>query len=85
MRPPRKAPAPSAGPARAPEAVPLKKTLLKAFFAVVAVGLFLSTLLGIWMGVTVSRWKVAAALAGRHRHDRADRVPAAALDAPARC
>lgn len=62
-REPRKAPpAPAAG-ARAPEAprpVPLAKRLLQWFFTVVAAGLFLSTALGIWMGVTVSRWKVAA-------------------------
>ncbi|CAN5190400.1 hypothetical protein BH09PSE1_BH09PSE1_11810 [soil metagenome] len=60
MRPPRKAAPAPAGPARPPEAVPLKKQILKWFFTLVAAGLFASTVLGIWMGVTVSRWRIAA-------------------------
>lgn len=41
-------------------APPLSKMLLQSFFTLVAVGLVLSTLLGVWMGVMVSRWKVTA-------------------------
>jgi len=46
--------------AEAPRTVPLSRTLLQWFFVLVSVGLFVSTALGIWMGVTVSRWKVQA-------------------------
>ena len=51
-----------AAPRKAAEArrpTPLSKRLLQWFFVVVSAGLFLSTCLGIYMGVTVSRWKVA--------------------------
>ena len=39
---------------------PLSKVLLQWFFTLVAVGLVVSTLLGMWMGVMLSRWKVTA-------------------------
>lgn len=38
----------------------LSKRLLQWFFTLVSVGLVVSTLLGIWMGAVVSRWKVSA-------------------------
>jgi len=38
----------------------LSKILLQWFFVVVAIGLFLSTAVGIWLGVTMGRFKVAA-------------------------
>ena len=38
----------------------MSKRLLQWFFTLVACGLFVSTLLGVWMGVTASRWKVSA-------------------------
>ena len=38
----------------------LSKRLLQWFFTLVSVGLIISTLLGIWMGAVVSRWKVSA-------------------------
>ena len=38
----------------------LSKRLLQWFFTLVSVGLVISTLLGIWMGAVVSRWKVSA-------------------------
>jgi len=41
-------------------ATPLSKTLLQWFFVLVSVGLFLSTLLGVWMGVTMGRLKTVA-------------------------
>ena len=41
-------------------APPLSKVLLQWFFTLVAVGLVLSTLLGVWMGVMVSRSKITA-------------------------
>jgi len=50
---PAQAEAPRAGP-------PLSKRLLQWFFTLVAVGLVLTTLLGVWMGVMLSRWKVTA-------------------------
>lgn len=40
-------------------ATPMSKRLLQWFFVVVSVGLFISTAFGIYMGVTVSRWKIA--------------------------
>jgi hypothetical protein len=49
--------APRSEPKPAP---PLSKLLLQWFFTLVAVGLVLSTLLGVWMGAMVSRWKVTA-------------------------
>lgn len=63
-RAPRPEPARPAGPA-APEeagtpATPLSKSLLQWFFVLVSVGLFLSTLLGVWMGVTMGRLKIVA-------------------------
>ncbi|WP_269515912.1 hypothetical protein [Brevundimonas subvibrioides] len=45
---------------RARPAPSLSKILLQWFFVVVSVGLFLSTSVGIWMGVTMGRLKVAA-------------------------
>lgn len=62
------APAPADAPAAAVEAArpepkpapPLSKVLLQWFFTLVAVGLVLSTLMGVWMGVMVSRWKITA-------------------------
>ena len=56
------APAVTAAPeAEAPRpGPPLSKVLLQWFFTLVAVGLVLSTLLGVWMGVMLSRWKVTA-------------------------
>ncbi|WP_428150468.1 hypothetical protein [Brevundimonas sp.] len=39
---------------------PLSNTLLQWFFVLVSVGLFVSTLLGIWMGATMGRLKIAA-------------------------
>jgi len=60
-RPPR--PAQPGGRARAPEVAPktpLSRTLLQWFSLVVAIGLFVSTALGIWMGAMQSRWKVTA-------------------------
>lgn len=63
--PPR--PARPEGPARAgrraPEAAPatpVSQVILKWFAVVVAIGLFISTALGIWMGAMQSRWKVTA-------------------------
>lgn len=41
-------------------ATPLSKTLLQWFFVFVSAGLFVSTLLGIWMGATQGRLKIAA-------------------------
>jgi hypothetical protein len=41
-------------------APPLSKLLLQWFFTLVAVGLVLSTLLGMWMGAMVSRSRVSA-------------------------
>ncbi|WP_339931241.1 hypothetical protein [uncultured Brevundimonas sp.] len=41
-------------------APPLSKQLLQWFFTLVAVGLVLSTLLGVWMGAMVSRSRVTA-------------------------
>tara|TARA_R110002012_G_scaffold137200_4_gene291917 strand:- start:55742 stop:56191 length:450 start_codon:yes stop_codon:yes gene_type:complete len=41
-------------------APPLSKVLLQWFFTLVAVGLVLSTLLGMWMGAMVSRSRVTA-------------------------
>ncbi len=38
----------------------LSKRLLQWFFTLVSAGLFVSTLFGIWMGVTTGRWKVSA-------------------------
>lgn len=38
----------------------LSKQLLQWFFTLVSVGLIVSTLLGIWMGAVLSRWKVSA-------------------------
>lgn len=38
----------------------LSKQLLQWFFTLVAVGLIISTALGIWMGAMQSRWKVTA-------------------------
>ncbi len=38
----------------------LSKQLLQWFFTLVSAGLFVSTLFGIWMGVTTGRWKVSA-------------------------
>lgn len=62
-RPPR--PEPARPAAAAPQeaetpATPLSKTLLQWFFVLVSVGLFLSTLLGVWMGVTMGRLKTVA-------------------------
>ena len=52
--------APAAAPAEKPRPGPtLSKRLLQWFFTFVSAGLFVSTLLGIWMGVAVSRWKVS--------------------------
>ena len=63
-RPSRPEPARPAGAAAPQEAetpaTPLSKMLLQWFFVVVAVGLFLSTLLGVWMGVTMGRLKIVA-------------------------
>lgn len=60
-RAPEAAPAPRAREPEAPRpGPPLSKVLLQWFFTLVAVGLVLSTLLGVWMGVMVSRWKVTA-------------------------
>lgn len=51
----------AAPPAEKPRSGPtLSKRLLQWFFTLVSVGLFVSTLFGIWMGVAVSRWKVSA-------------------------
>jgi hypothetical protein len=61
-RPPRPDAKPGAR-ARAPEAppkTPLSRALLQGFALVVAVGLFVSTALGVWMGAVQSRWKVTA-------------------------
>jgi len=61
-RPPRPDAKPGAK-ARAPETppkTPLSRTLLQWFSLVVAVGLFVSTALGLWMGAMQSRWKVTA-------------------------
>ena len=41
-------------------APPLSKVLLQWFFTFVAVGLTLSTLAGVWMGVTLGRQRIAA-------------------------
>lgn len=72
LKKPKAAPAAAPVEAAAPAAVveeakpepkpapPLSKQLLQWFFTLVAVGLVLSTLLGVWMGVMVSRWKVTA-------------------------
>lgn len=50
-----------AAPAPEPKpAPPLSKVLLQWFFAFVAAGLTLSTLAGVWMGVTLGRQRVAA-------------------------
>jgi hypothetical protein len=38
----------------------LSKRLLQWFFTLVSAGLFVSTLLGVWMGATLSRWKISA-------------------------
>lgn len=63
---PAAAPAEAAAPAvatPAPEpkpAPPLSKVLLQWFFTFVAVGLTLSTVAGVWMGVTLGRQRVAA-------------------------
>lgn len=46
--------------AEAPRPTSLSKRLLQWFFVVVSVGLFLSTALGIYMGVMLSRWRIAA-------------------------
>lgn len=55
------APAAVAAPAEKPRPGPtLSKRLLQWFFTLVSVGLFVSTLFGIWMGVAVSRWKLSA-------------------------
>jgi hypothetical protein len=57
---------PAAPVAAAPQAEaprpgpPLSKVLLQWFFTLVAVGLVVSTLLGVWMGVMLSRWKITA-------------------------
>ena len=63
-RPPRPETARPAGAAAPQEAetpaTPLSKSLLQWFFVLVAVGLFLSTLLGVWMGVTMGRLKIVA-------------------------
>ncbi len=61
----RPAPAPAqpavAARAETPRPGPtLSKQLLQWFFTLVSVGLVVSTLLGIWMGAVVSRWKVSA-------------------------
>lgn len=56
----------AASPPRSAEAAParpgptLSKRLLQWFFTLVSAGLFVSTLFGIWMGVTTGRWKVSA-------------------------
>jgi hypothetical protein len=52
--------APAAAPgakAKAPEAKPFKEMALKWLFLAVAVGLFLSTCMGVWLGVTYARSK----------------------------
>lgn len=63
-RPPQPETARPAGAAAPQEAgkpaTPLSKTLLQWFFVLVSVGLFLSTLLGVWMGVTMGRLKIVA-------------------------
>ena len=47
--------------AEAPRPGPtLSKRLLQWFFTLVSVGLVVSTLLGVWMGAVVSRWKISA-------------------------
>jgi hypothetical protein len=61
-RPPRPEARPGAK-ARAPEAAPktpLSRVILQWFAVVVAIGLFISTALGIWMGAMQSRWKITA-------------------------
>ena len=67
VAPPRRArseAAGKAGPGRAAEAPrpgpALSKRLLQWFFTLVAAGLFASTLLGVWLGAMMSRWKVSA-------------------------
>ena len=64
-RPPRPEGARPAGGGGAPQqseqqATPLSKSLLQWFFVFVSVGLTLSTLVGVWLGVTMGRLKVAA-------------------------
>ncbi len=53
------APAPGKA-AQAPPAKPFKEMALKWLFLAVAVGLFLSTAMGVWMGVTFARSKPLA-------------------------
>jgi hypothetical protein len=50
---------PDAAP-KTPQKTPLSRALLQWFSLVVAIGLFVSTALGIWMGAMQSRWKVPA-------------------------
>lgn len=48
------------GPARAEAAPPLRETALKALFLIVATGLTLSTLLGVWMALLPHRRNLLA-------------------------
>ncbi|NBB52605.1 hypothetical protein GVN24_30445 [Rhizobium sp. CRIBSB] len=69
MRPPRPqrpaAARPAAPAAAAPkeEATPISKLLLQWFFCAISIALVISTALGIWMGLTVTRWKMASRIA----------------------